>query len=121
MASRKLLKLSALAVAVNFAVLISYTQPVHVEKAGRYFALGLSLLLSIVDRRRTDTLPKQRAERTDALKTYFETDVRNCQAAVSKQLLRLFNTPVNQILVRSGIELFTEATKKMIAGQTRFA
>jgi len=101
--------------------LIAHTQSVHTKKAGWDFALRLSLLFSIVCGRIADALAKQCAERAEALKTYFEADIGNRQAPVSEQLLRLFNSAVNQILMWSGLKLFAKQTKKMIAGQAGFS
>ena len=99
--------------------LIVYAKPVHVKKASRHFTLGLTLLLAIVYRRITDAVAEQRAERTEALKTYFEAHVGDRQPPVPEQLLCLFNASVNQILVGSGRKLFAKPPDKMIAGQAR--
>src|ERR1041385_2477619 len=99
----------------QFRKLIADAKSVHVEKAGWYFALGCSLLFSIVHRSITDAVAKQRTERTEALKTDFEANVGDCQPPVPEQLLRLFNSAANQILVWRRLNLFAKQTKKMIA------
>src|ERR1051326_1093121 len=99
-------------------MLIVNAQPVHVKKTSGYLALGFTLLLAIVCGRITNTLTKQRTERTEALETHFEANIGDGQTAVSEQLLGLFNAPVNQILVRRGRKLFAKPAEKMVAGQT---
>jgi len=66
------------------AGLITNTQSVHIQKARRNFALGFSLLLSIVHRRLADSVPKQRAERTEALKADFKANVGDRQPPMSQ-------------------------------------
>jgi hypothetical protein len=101
--------------------LIGDAQPVHVEKTSGHFALRFSLMLTIVYGRIPDALAKKCAERTKALKTNFKANVSDSQSAVSEQLFGLFNSPVNQILVRSGRKLLPKPAQKMVAGQTCFA
>src|ERR1043165_8339867 len=94
--------------------LIADAQPVHVKKTSGHFALGFALLLTIVYGRIADALAKQSAERTKALKTNFKAHVGNRQPPVAKQFLGLFNSSIDQVLVRSGRKLFPKAAQKMV-------
>ena len=98
---------------------VAYAKSIHVEKAGRDFALGRALLLPIVYRRIADALAKQGAERAEALETYFKADIGDRHPSVSQQLFSLFDSAIDQVLVWSGRKFFAEETQEVVARQTR--
>src|SRR6185369_11822186 len=81
------------------AALIGYAKAVHVKKAGRHFALCLALLLAIVYRCIANSLAKERAKRTKALKADFKAYVGDRKPSVSEELFGFFNAPINQVLM----------------------
>ena len=75
----------------------------HDEEAAGDLALGLGSF-AICSRRMTDAAMKERAERTEALKTDFETDIRHAQIVFTEQFLRFLDATVNEVLMRSLVE-----------------
>ena len=68
---------------------------------------------------RSDAFVKQRAERSQALKANFKADLRHAQAAKAKQLFRLGDPSLNQVLMRSGVESAAKETKEVIGREAR--
>ena len=101
------------------AASVAHAKSIHTEKAGRDFALRRALLLAIVYRRIADALPKQCAERAEALETYFKADISDRHTSVSQQLFGLFDSAIDQVLMWSGRKFFAEETQEMVARQTR--
>ena len=79
----------------------------HDEEAARDLALGLCSF-AICHRSMTDAAMKERAERTEALKADFKTNIRYAQVVFAKQFLRLLNATMNEVLMWSLIESLPE-------------
>ena len=75
----------------------------HDEEAARDLAFGLCSF-AIGRRSVTDAVMKKRAERAEALKADFETDVRYSQVVFTEQFLRFLNATVDEVLMRSLVE-----------------
>ena len=61
---------------------------------------------------------KECAERTQTLKSNFETNIRYAQLVAAEQLFRLLNATLDQILVRSFVECLPEETQEVITRET---
>lgn len=90
---------------------------VYHEEATGHLPFCLFLLLdslAIDDRRMANVLGKERAERSEALKTHLETDVRHTEFVATQQFFRLLNASFNQILVWGLIEGLPEEPQEVV-------
>ena len=76
---------------------------VHDEEAARNLALGLGSL-AICHRGMTYATMKESAERPEALKANFKTDVSYAQVVFAQQFFRLFNATMDEVLMWSLVE-----------------
>ena len=85
----------------------------HEEATGN---LSLSLRpLAVGDRCMPNAFVEECAERSEALKPDFETDVSHAQFVAAEQLFRFLDAAFDQVLVWGYIECLAEETKKMVA------
>src|SRR2546421_9537841 len=77
-----------------------------------------ALSAAIVDGRVADGFVKQRAERPNALKADFETNISHAEAVDAQQLFRFVDAPLDQVLARRRIKRLAKQPQKMIARQT---
>ncbi len=89
----------------------------HDEEAARDLALGLGSL-SVCRRGSTYTTMKESAERTEALKPNFETDVSYAKLVAAEQFLCFLDAAFDQVLMRRFIEGLPEETEEMVARET---
>lgn len=75
----------------------------HDEEAARDLALGLCSF-AICHWGVTDAAMKEAAERAEALKSDFETDVRYAQIVFAEQFLRFLDATMDEVLMRSLVE-----------------
>lgn len=68
----------------------------------------------------TDAAVKERAERAEALKADFETDVCHAQFVFTEQLLRFFNATMDEVLMRSLVESLPEQPQEVITRKAGF-
>ena len=86
----------------------------HDEEAAGDLALGLAPF-SVGYRWMPDVFVKESAERSEALKADFETDIRYPEFVATQQFLCFLDPAFDQVLVRSLIKCLTEETEKMVA------
>ena len=65
-----------------------------------------------------DAAAKQRAERSETLKTDLEAHVRDAESIGTKQLFGLLNSSLDQVLMRRGGEGIAKQAQEVIARQT---
>ena len=65
-------------------------------------------------------LVKKAAEGSETLKTHFEANIRHPNVVRSKQLLRFFDSALNQVLMRCLVERLAKESEKVITRETRF-
>ena len=95
----------------------------HDEKAAwnlPFCLFALFDLFAVGDGCVADVLVKETAERSEALKPDFETDVRDAQFISSEQFFRFLDAAFDQILVRSFVECLAKQTQKVITGKAGF-
>ena len=68
-----------------------------------------------------DCLMEQAAERTQALESNFETDVRDAELCPPQKLFCLFDATFNQVLVRRFSKSLPEQPEKVITREAGFA
>ena len=85
----------------------------HDEEAARDLALRLCSF-AIGRRGMADAAMKECAERTEALKTDFETDVRHAQIVFAEKFLRFLDATMNEVLMRSLVEGLPEQPQKVV-------
>ena len=61
-----------------------------------------------------DAAMKERAERTEALKSDFKTHIRHAQIVFTEQLLRFLNATMDEVLMRSLIESLPKQAQEVI-------
>ena len=85
----------------------------HDEEAAGDLALGLC---SFAKCRWgvTDATMKERAERPEALKADFETNVSDAQVVFTEQFLRFLDATMNEVLMRSLVEGLPEQSQKVV-------
>ena len=96
---------------------LSGFQFVHDEEATRNLSPRLGSF-AVGDRRVSDLASKERAERSQTLKSHFETNIRHTQLITTEQLFRFLNATLDQILVWSLIERLPEETQEVITRET---
>ena len=79
----------------------------HDEEATGNLALGLCPF-AICRGGVPDAAMKKRAERTEALKAHFETDISNAQIVFTEKFFRFLNATVDEVLMRSLVESLPE-------------
>lgn len=89
----------------------------HDEEATRNLSPRLRSF-AVGDRRVTDLASKERAERTQTLKSNLETNVRYAQLITAEQLFRFLDATLDQILVRSFVKCLPEETQEVITRET---
>ena len=77
-----------------------------------------ALLSPVVNGRVADAFVKQRAERTNALKSDLKANVSHGQAANAQQFFGLIDTALDQVLAGRRIERIAKQPQEMISGKT---
>jgi hypothetical protein len=81
-------------------------------------SLPLPALFAVSVRRVAHAFVKETAERSQALKTDFEANIRDPQVGSTQKLFGFFNASFDQVLVRSLVKSLAEQAQKMVAGET---
>jgi hypothetical protein len=90
---------------------------VHDEEAAGYMAFGLGAF-AVCRGSSTYTAMEESAERTEALKPDFETNVSHAKLIAAEQLFCFLDAALDEVLMRSLVEGLPEETQKMIARET---
>jgi len=90
---------------------------VHDEEAARNLSPCLSSF-AVGDWRVADLASKECAERSQTLKSNFETNVRHAQLITAEQLFRFLDATLDQILVWSFVECLPEQAQEVITRET---
>jgi hypothetical protein len=98
-------------------------QPVHDEETSGHptlCTLTLADFFAIGYRSMADVLVKKAAEGSEALKTYFEANIRYANIIRAKQLLCFFDATLNEVLMRCLVKRLSKKPEKVITRETCF-